>query len=83
MPGSPYLAGSALTLDRAVANVVGWGLAELPEALRMASDTPRRLLAGVLDRRAIRLDPGTVEWSADAKVETVRLGPVMWAKPGR
>jgi len=38
------LAGSALTLDRAVANVVAWGATDLVGAVRAASTTPADLL---------------------------------------
>jgi N-acetylglucosamine-6-phosphate deacetylase len=44
LPGSPYFAGSALRLDRGVANAVEWlGLA--PELVHaMASEVPARVL---------------------------------------
>jgi N-acetylglucosamine-6-phosphate deacetylase len=51
------LAGSTLTLDRAVRNMVRWTGASPAEALRMASETPARLL-GLTDRGALR--PGYV-----------------------
>ena len=38
------LAGSALTMDQAVRNIVDWGIADLPAAVRMASTTPARVL---------------------------------------
>ncbi len=38
------LAGSILTLDQAIRNVVAWGAASLSDALRMASTTPADLL---------------------------------------
>lgn len=38
------IAGSALTLDRAVANVVAWGATDLVGAVRAASTTPADLL---------------------------------------
>jgi N-acetylglucosamine-6-phosphate deacetylase len=48
------LAGSALTLDRAVANVVAWGI-PLADAVRAASTTP----ADLLDRPDLgRITPG-------------------------
>ncbi len=36
------LCGSALTLNKAVSNVISWG-AEIPQALRMASENPARV----------------------------------------
>jgi N-acetylglucosamine-6-phosphate deacetylase len=49
------LAGSALTLDRAVANVVAWGATDLVGAVRAAATTP----ADLLGRRDLgRIAPG-------------------------
>lgn len=58
VPGTATLAGSALTLDQAVRNVVAWGLADAPAALAMASSQPAALLG-------LRWDLGTVQWTAD------------------
>jgi N-acetylglucosamine-6-phosphate deacetylase len=49
------LAGSILTMDQAVRNLVGWGACSLAEALTMASATPARLLG--LEKLG-RLSPG-------------------------
>lgn len=43
LPGTPYLAGSALTMDRAVENVARFAGLPLDEALRLATSQPRRL----------------------------------------
>ena len=43
-PGSPYLAGSALTLDRAIANTVRFTGLPIDEVMPMASTTPARYL---------------------------------------
>lgn len=40
LPGTPYLAGSALTMDRAIANVVRFTSLPLEEAAAMASTVP-------------------------------------------
>jgi N-acetylglucosamine-6-phosphate deacetylase len=40
LPGTPYLAGSSLTLDRAVANTVRFTGLSLEEVVRMASHNP-------------------------------------------
>ena len=45
LPGTPYLAGSSLTMDRAVANTVRFTGLPLDAVLRMASDTPSRYMA--------------------------------------
>ena len=59
-PGSPVLAGSSLCLDRAVRNVVAWGLASPAEAIAMASAIPAALLG-------LTLPDDAVEWDADLR----------------
>ena len=44
LPGTPYLAGSALTMDRAVQNAVRFAGVTLDEAAAMASTNPARFL---------------------------------------
>jgi N-acetylglucosamine-6-phosphate deacetylase len=44
LPGTPYLAGSALTMDRAIANVVRFASLPLEEAAAMASTVPAAYL---------------------------------------
>lgn len=65
-PGSPVLAGSALGLDRAVRNVVAWGLASPVEAIAMASSIPAALLG-------VSLPKSEVDWD-DALHPTVVRG---------
>ncbi len=43
LPGTPYLAGSALTMDRAIDNAVRFAGLSLEDALPLASQQPRRL----------------------------------------
>jgi len=50
------LAGSALTFDQAVRNIVEFTIAPLPEAIQMATLTPARSI-GVADRKG-SLEPG-------------------------
>ena len=47
LPGTPYLAGSALTMDRAVENMARFAGLPLGEALRLATRQPRRLFPGL------------------------------------
>jgi N-acetylglucosamine-6-phosphate deacetylase len=47
LPGTPYLAGSALTLDRAVENCARFAGLPIQEALQMAGRRPRELLGGL------------------------------------
>lgn len=64
-PGRANLAGSALTLDRAVQNVVAWGIADAPTALAMASTHPRAAMAAAFAHHEIAMPPRHVVWSAD------------------
>lgn len=59
------LAGSALRLDQAVVNLVGWGVCELAQAVALASENPARLLG--------RPPVGTVRWSSAGTVTACRL----------
>lgn len=54
-PGAAVLAGSSLTLDQAVRNVVAWGLATEEQAVRMARDNPRAVMQPALDAHGIVL----------------------------
>jgi N-acetylglucosamine-6-phosphate deacetylase len=43
LPGTPYLAGSALTMERAIENTARFAGLSLEDALRLANRQPRRL----------------------------------------
>jgi N-acetylglucosamine-6-phosphate deacetylase len=47
LPGTPYLAGSALTMERAVENAARFADLSLDDALRLANRQPRRLFPDV------------------------------------
>jgi len=64
VPGETILAGSGLRLDRAVRNIVAWGIAHASEAQAMASARPAALLG------IERLD-SEVEW--DGRLMPVRV----------
>jgi N-acetylglucosamine-6-phosphate deacetylase len=53
LPGTPYLAGSALTMDRAVANIMLFAGLSLEDALHCAARHPRRLFPTLGDGVAI------------------------------
>ncbi len=72
-PGANHLAGSALTLDRAVRNLVAWGLASPEEAIAMGSAAPRALMAPALSRRGISMPGGGVDWRDDLTVARASL----------
>ena len=81
LSGSQYLAGSALTLDQAVRNCVAWGLADFNEAIAMASDHPRNLIAPALATRGLSLPASTVTWSTDRSVTEATLnGRVVYSR---
>ncbi|MFI5015309.1 MAG: N-acetylglucosamine-6-phosphate deacetylase [Hyphomicrobiales bacterium] len=68
LPGQSLLAGSSLTLDAAIRNVVNWGLASFEEAIAMASANPRRLLAESFAAHRITPRDGRVAWSTAMQV---------------
>ena len=76
-PGRSNLAGSALCLDQAVRNVVGWGIASPEQALIWAGKAPRAALARSLAAHSITLDPGSVEWSDGLQPQKVTPGRVL------
>ncbi len=65
VPNTPTLAGSALTLDQAVRNLVAWGLAPPETALAMASTHPNAILAPALSHHGIALPATQVAWTED------------------
>jgi N-acetylglucosamine-6-phosphate deacetylase len=78
MPGSRYLAGSALTLDKAVGNIVRWELASPEEAIRMACDNPRALLAPAFKAHGLTISmAGSVTWSEDWEVLQIEFEDIV------
>jgi N-acetylglucosamine-6-phosphate deacetylase len=73
VPGGNTLAGSGLRLDQAVRNVVAWGLASPEQAMRMAGDTPRALLAPALAAHGITPAEFEVQWTAALDVQSTRF----------
>jgi N-acetylglucosamine-6-phosphate deacetylase len=65
IPGTTTLAGSALTLDQAVRNLVAWNLADPATALAMASTRPATHLTPALAHHRIALPATRVTWTAD------------------
>jgi N-acetylglucosamine-6-phosphate deacetylase len=72
--GTNLLAGSALCLDQAIRNIVGWAIATPMEAIAMASHHPRAVLEPALVAHGLAMTPGKVEWSDDLRVITVQAG---------
>jgi len=73
-PGAAHLAGSALTLDEAVRNVVRWGFCSFAEAIAMAAVHPRAALAQATAWHGIALPKGETRWSDDHRVIATTLG---------
>jgi N-acetylglucosamine-6-phosphate deacetylase len=65
LPNTTTLAGSALTLDQAVRNLVAWNLADPDTALALASTRPNALLAPALAHHGIALPSTRVVWTRD------------------
>jgi N-acetylglucosamine-6-phosphate deacetylase len=76
-PGGAVLAGSALTLDQAVRNLVAWGIAGADEALRLASDHPARALRPSLEAHDAGLPDSWITWSDDLAPVATRLGNLL------
>jgi len=74
-PGSSGLAGSALCLDRAMRNLLAWGLADAPTALRMARNNPAALLAPALAAHGLARPDSAAVWDAGLTPLRVRAGP--------
>jgi N-acetylglucosamine-6-phosphate deacetylase len=66
LPGTPYLAGSALTLDRAIANAVRFTGLPIDEVLPMASTTPASYLGMTTVGRV------TADWNPDRGTLEIR-----------
>jgi N-acetylglucosamine-6-phosphate deacetylase len=47
LPGTPYLAGSALTMDEAVSNCASFADISLAAAIQMATANPAKLFKGI------------------------------------
>lgn len=69
LPGPRTLAGSALTLDRAVRNLVQWGMADLPAAVAMASAAPAALLDPTLAAHGISLPAASIQWLPEGRAD--------------
>jgi N-acetylglucosamine-6-phosphate deacetylase len=79
LAGGERLAGSALTLDAAVRNLVAWDIAPAEVALRCARDNPLAVLAAPLARAGGSLPPSTVQWSRQLTPVTVKMDGIAWA----
>ena len=66
LPGTPYLAGSALTMDRAIGNVARFTGLPIETVIPMASTTPARYIG------VTTLGTVTADWDGDASALRIR-----------
>jgi len=72
--GSSLLAGSSLTMDRALANIVSWGIADFRSALRMGCANPMALLWPVCEAHGVTQGLGEIIWGRNHRPLSVSLG---------
>lgn len=77
VPGTVGLAGSSLCLDRAVRNLVAYGIATPAEAIAAASTNPAELLAPALAAFGVALPEAEIAWSDSLQVRAARVGDVV------
>lgn len=68
LPGASNLAGSSLTLDRAVRNLVTWNIASFAQAIEMATTHPQQLMQQALAVHKRFLPQSEVVWDDDNTV---------------
>ena len=76
LPGTATLAGSALTLDQAVRNVIDWGFATREQALAMAGAHPLAAIDAALRAHDVAPAPGETTWRDDMTVARARVGDI-------
>lgn len=73
-----FLAGSSLSMDRALRNIVTWRIVDFRGALRMACANPLALLEPALRAHGISLAAGQILWNDEIRPISVTLGPFAW-----
>lgn len=76
VPGAASLAGSSLCLDAAIRNLVAFGICGPGEAVAAASTNAVLALGPALSQCRIELPPSELGWTADLRIERVRIGAV-------
>lgn len=74
LPGAANLAGSSLTLDQAIRNLVTWKLSSFEEAIEMASTHPHKLMEETLLQHRQTLNESEVIWDEQYQVIQCRIG---------
>lgn len=67
-PNATHLAGSSLTLDQAVRNVVAWGLCGFDDAIAMAGANARAAIADAARHHGATLEAGDITWTSDKQI---------------
>jgi len=84
LPGTPYLAGSALTMDRAVENTAEFAGLSLWQAIGLATAQPRRLFPSLGDGLALG-EPADLlvlrEGPPLTVVATIAAGELVYRRP--
>ncbi len=83
VPESAYLAGSSLTLDQAVRNLIQWELADFNTAIMMASQNPMNLLQNTFKYHQVTLPTSTVIWDEHYEVTACSIGNVKRNYPAK
>ncbi|TCV98715.1 N-acetylglucosamine-6-phosphate deacetylase [Biostraticola tofi] len=74
VPGANNLAGSSLTLDQAIRNLVDWHIASFEQAIDMASINPTRYLQPALAHYRLTEPTSAVIWDEVNRVAACRIG---------
>ncbi len=76
--GSPYLAGSSVTMDKIVRNLVAWYGFSIPQVLEMALRNPTRILSTSAEANIVGQPVKFVEWRQTPhgpQVAKTHIGP--------
>jgi N-acetylglucosamine-6-phosphate deacetylase len=83
LPGTPYLAGSVLTMDQAVTNVMQFAGIDLPSAVRMAGENAGKLFPDIIKELKVGSPAGMVLFEHKEKVVIRRTwigGEEIWSR---
>jgi N-acetylglucosamine-6-phosphate deacetylase len=72
-PNATHLAGSSLTLDQAVRNVVTWGLCSFDAAVAMASAHARAAISDAVGHHGVTFRTGFITWTSDYRIVQTSL----------
>jgi N-acetylglucosamine-6-phosphate deacetylase len=73
LPGASNLAGSSLTLDQAIRNLVNWNIASFEQAIAMASTHPQQLMQRSMAYHRQLVPESGVFWNDNNTVSECRI----------